>query len=277
VLGSGSVLVTAAGPSLTFWDIPGGGRALQTLGLASKAITSVFPGPQGTLVVGALDGFVKAVDAQSFRTWRSWGFPNAVNALALGGDASICVGCEGQLVVRRRATAAGAVAVKRKAPVPGTGRHFKRGKKVEAAEGQQVVEAARVGKERRVDYFLRQFEYKKALDYVVSGSEAREVGVSLLDELIQRGGLSAATAGRDMESVAAILRWCQRAFHTDARSVPLVAELVQSLVAENPAVQHPQSKELELALKRVLDCVQQELNIQRNLAITNGMVSTCLG
>ena len=43
---------------------------------------------------------------------------------------------------------------------------------------------------------------------------------------------------------------CQRAFHTDARSVPLVAELVQSLVAENPAVQHPQSKELELALKR---------------------------
>jgi U3 small nucleolar RNA-associated protein 15 len=61
VLGSGSVLVTASGPALTFWDIPGGGRALQTVVLASKALTSICVGPQGTLIVGALDGNVAQV------------------------------------------------------------------------------------------------------------------------------------------------------------------------------------------------------------------------
>merc|ERR1711904_412117 len=78
----------------------------------------------------------------------------------------------------------------------------------------------------------------------------------------QRGGMEAATANRDEASVNAILRWAQRAFHTDARSVMLVATLLRALLAQNPAVQHP-GKEVSQALQRVLDCVQQELAIQR--------------
>lgn len=83
----------------------------------------------------------------------------------------------------------------------------------ETAPDDVVVHEDKKEKESRHDYFLRKFEYTKALDQVLKPYVMRkhpEYTFSVLRELKRRNGLKTAVGGRDEKSLVPLLQYLHR-------------------------------------------------------------------
>ncbi|KAJ8304128.1 hypothetical protein KUTeg_017711 [Tegillarca granosa] len=168
---SGGIFLSAGGNVIKVWDALAGGRLLTTLCHHHKTITSLtFCKNYQRLLSGSLDRHVKVYDIATYQQVHSLDFPGSVLSVGVSPDDSVlAVGTvEGLLSLQ-----------KRKPDEEETKKKKKRG---------PGYTYALKGK----TYVPHQIRVRR---------ETPEVTVSVLQELIRRGGIRAALAGRDEKSL----------------------------------------------------------------------------
>ncbi|RKP06605.1 putative U3 small nucleolar RNA-associated protein [Thamnocephalis sphaerospora] len=209
----GGLIVSAGGPTLKLWDLLAGGRLTQAIGNHQKTVTSLAFAMDATrLVTGSLDQHVKIYDPQTWQVVHTVRQPAPVLSIGMSpNDSVLAVGMSsGMLALRtRRAGAEDATRREERAEVlqQGAYRFFSRGVGHELAQDDFVVEARRVKKLAAYDKYLRSFQYGNALDAALSGRHQATIVVSLLQELIHRGGLKMALSRRDDVALEPLLRF----------------------------------------------------------------------
>lgn len=230
---NGNALVSAAGNALFVWDLLGGGRVLAKISNHQKAVTALALDPDGTRILsGGVDRLVKVYDVQSYRVLHTMSHHAPVLSLAMSPDGQrLALGAsDGDLCVMTRVsdsddddsgnsadtdsddddgTSMGAL--RAAARGAGTLRYLLRGAGTtgtSAAEERaraEADEAARAARQMpQYDRMLRKFQYKAALDAALETTQPGVV-VGLLQELIHRGGLKIALAGRDETTLEPLL------------------------------------------------------------------------
>lgn len=112
----------------------------------------------------------------------------------------------------------------RKAPT----QKFRQFTHFELAPDDLVVKEDKKSKESKHDYFLRKFEYSKALDQVLKPYVMKkfpEYTYSVLRELQRRNGLKTAIAGRDEKNLVPLLQYLNKNI-VDARFSTFLMEVV---------------------------------------------------
>ena len=100
------------------------------------------------------------------------------------------------------------------------------------APGDIIIDGQRRGHEAKHDTYLRKYEYTKALDSAINPYVQRktpEVAHTVLYELMRRGGLEIALAGRDEKSLVLLLNYVVKNF-TDTRFQGVLIHVANMLV-----------------------------------------------
>lgn len=235
---SAGLLATAGGPMVCVWDALTG-RRLQRLTNHQKTVmcvrvaADVGPPARGAadahvtatrMFTGSLDGHLKVYDCDLFKVTHVSKYPGPITSLAVAPDCSaLAVGtANGLLSIRRRskprdagwvegagAAAAGGAGKQPKARKPprmmtGVYRYFMRGQSSKAGASDLKVAAQRRAHLAPFDRKLRSFRLGDALDAALH-THRPEVVVSVLEELLGRGGLQSAVSGRHAEALCPIL------------------------------------------------------------------------
>mmetsp|Transcript_26592 Transcript_26592/g.52409 ORF Transcript_26592/g.52409 Transcript_26592/m.52409 type:complete len:538 (-) Transcript_26592:185-1798(-) len=210
ILPSGGLLLSAGGTELKVWDLMAGGKLVDTLCNHQKALTSLCLDAGATRVIsGSLDHQVKIYDIATFGVTHSFVFDAEVTSVALSPDnTSLAVGMlDGTLEVRKRETKVAAPTQERREPRTGTKRFFMRGQHhVPLQEDYQVESSGKKQKLRPYDRFLMKFQYHTALDVALQTRQAPVV-VSVVEELVARGALRLALAGRNDVTLQPLLNF----------------------------------------------------------------------
>jgi len=282
--------VSAGGPAIKVWDFASGGRALQAMESAhSKAVTAVcLDGQASVLLTAAFDGMAKlwhTADLQHLWTYRLEA--PATCAAWRPDDKGFAVGMEdGRWIMRQfkpsreelRAMHEAKVKARPKRKVS----NELRGIDAEPMPDDVVVEAFKFKKRKHscgkeVDFYLKKFEYKKLLSYIILPSTDVDVGFAVVDELLQRGALAKALSDLDEETCASVLRWFLRAFaRGDSLQFRLFEEALHTFLDHNRRMNPPCTPELTDLAGRITDKMAQELKIQEVLMETSGMFKSIM-
>mmetsp|Transcript_43150 Transcript_43150/g.138797 ORF Transcript_43150/g.138797 Transcript_43150/m.138797 type:complete len:537 (+) Transcript_43150:106-1716(+) len=299
----GALFASAGGTEVKLWDLASGGRIVQTLGDAhSKVVTSVcLDASASVLLTASFDGFAKVYRAAGLEHLWTYKLPGPATCAAWRPDGkAFAVGLDdGQWQMRQWKSPAGdkgedgtAVqaedrlsgwggpsATPKAAPKRGaynkTDGHM-RGMDAAPASDDEVVEPERPFKKResQLDFFLRKFEYRKALEYIVTTqSFSQQVGLAAIEELLQRGALETTLTEIGDTLCLSVLRWLMKVFGgTDTLQQQLFMEALHTLLDCNKCLQPPSTAELLEAVERLENKVTQELKIQEVLMETGGML-----
>ena len=230
---SGNAVVSAGGNYVKIWDILSGGHVLATLCNFQKTVTSLCldsaNGTNGTrLIAGGADHLIKIFDVVSYNVMHTINYHTTALSLAISPDSSTLAigGADGDLSVFRKEKSSSEFGddvindvmddvtgeMKRR----GTMRYFLRGEAGAAPRPQPRVTAGSASgvlavegvRERRMlekyDKMLRHFKYRAALDAALETTNPAVV-VSLLRELMHRGGLQIALGARDETTLEPLL------------------------------------------------------------------------
>jgi U3 small nucleolar RNA-associated protein 15 len=285
-LPGGGMLVTAGGKELRVWDMLRGGRLVRTVSNHQKAITSLcLDSSSSRLLSGGLDQQVKVYDLQTFDVTHSFKYESPVTSMALSPDNTVlAVGmANGMLNCRKRVVNAGGDAgdgggKKKNARLrAGTKKYFLRGQSYDGPDGgdagpDYAVEVVRAKRLQPYDRLLRKFRYRDALDAVLAVKQGGDVVVvSLIYELVLRGGLRTALGGRDDLSLEPLLAFVCKHITNPRYAAPL-ADVASLLFDLYGAVlgQSPVVDQMFVRLRRALTA---ELKLQRQLSALQGQVT----
>ncbi|RKO83374.1 WD40-repeat-containing domain protein, partial [Blyttiomyces helicus] len=210
----GGLVASAGGNQLKIWDILGGGRLLQAVSHHQKAITCMsFDGTATRILTGSLDHHVKVLNIQDYKVVHSIKYPDPVQSLAVSpDDTHLAVGMStGLLSIRQRVVkAADKAAAQQKALRGGTRQFFTRGAAHRPEDSDLQIESRKKKRLRNYEKYLRAFQYANALDAVLAENRTAIIVVSLLEDLIHRGGLREALGGRDDRALVPIVQFILR-------------------------------------------------------------------
>jgi U3 small nucleolar RNA-associated protein 15 len=248
---SAGLLATAGGPMVCVWDALTG-RRLQRLTNHQKTVmcvrvaADIGPPSRGPadahvtatrMFTGSLDGHLKVYDCDLFKVTHVSKYPGPITSLAVAPDCSaLAVGtANGLLSIRRRskprdagvegagaaAAGAGKQPKARRPPRMMTGvyRYFMRGQSSKAGASDLKVAAQRRAHLAPFDRKLRSFRLGDALDAALH-THRPEVVVSVLEELLGRGGLQSAVSGRHAEALCPILDFLAKCV-APSRTIPI--------------------------------------------------------
>jgi len=171
------------------------------------------------LLTGSLDGKVRVIDMDSYRTRHVTNFPGPVSALRVTQQGRIiCVGLTNNILcIRKRKkhdkpenvdkkTSSGSsmISNKDRRMTAGSYRYFLRGKTSKAAIADMKIQSRRRVRLQQYDRHLRSFRYRDALDAALA-TRKPEMVVAVLIELSQRNGLRLAIIGRNDEELEPLL------------------------------------------------------------------------
>lgn len=164
------------------------------------------------LISGSLDRHVKFFNTTNFQMIHKIPYTNSILSLGVSKDSNtLAVGqVDGTLGIHCREKKATDFRVEKNRQKSRRQRQFR--------EASEVVEKFRPGKEEVHDKFLRQFEYSKALDSVLTRHcvrKAPQVTVSVMHELMRRQGLTIAFSNRTQDSLAIIVGFINRHISDD--------------------------------------------------------------
>ena len=208
---SGVALVAAVGSGLIIRDVMTG-KEIASFANHQKTTTSLcFDGTGERLFSASLDHQVKVYDLEKFQVSHSIKYDAPVLDLAISKEnTNLVVGMsDGTLSIRRRENKVDEDEViepeKASRFFSGTPRHFQ----FEPTQADFTV--ARQSERRLKDYehLLRKFQYKEALDLVLSKNDPLLV-ISVFEELIIRQSLQVALAGRNSQELQPILQFLHR-------------------------------------------------------------------
>eukprot|EP00271_Cylindrocystis_brebissonii_P021166 TRINITY_DN7422_c0_g1_i1.p1 TRINITY_DN7422_c0_g1~~TRINITY_DN7422_c0_g1_i1.p1 ORF type:complete len:532 (+),score=114.97 TRINITY_DN7422_c0_g1_i1:490-2085(+) len=292
----GGLLAAAAGNSVGIWDLLGGGRLLQRLGSHQKSVTclAMAPGPggrgtEGRLLAGSADGALKVYELDSFQVTHAVRYPDPILSLGLSSDSStLVVGmASGLLSVRqrRKSTAlldedgvplAGKRGKRRKgAAISATSlRYFLRGMNEKAAADAFLVTQRRPARLAPHDRLLRKFCYGEALTAALEVGRP-EVVLAVVEELVARGGLRSALAGRGANFLETILAFVSKHV-SNPRHAPLLVPAVNRLLDEYSGVLAGMSPGVDQQLALLRESVLVEMRLQEALLGIQGLLSPIL-
>lgn len=162
-LPSGSVIVSAGGTEIKFWDAIGGGRLLGKINQHTKTVTSLCVANKGRhLVTGSLDQHVKFFNIFNYQMVHNLNYTSPVMSVGVSKDNNtLAVGqINGTIAVHRRDQKIDENKINEKREKRRKFRKFK--------FADDVVELPNKNKLQNYDVSLRKFEYSKALDQVMS-------------------------------------------------------------------------------------------------------------
>ena len=112
---------------------------------------------------------------------------------------------------------------------------FRRYTHFQTAPEDLVIQEDKKSKESRHDFFLRKFEYSKALDQVLKPYVMKkhpEYTYSVLRELKRRNGLKTAIGGREEKSLVPLLQYLHRNI-ADARFSCFLIEVLDITIGKH--------------------------------------------
>jgi U3 small nucleolar RNA-associated protein 15 len=278
-LPAGSLIVTAGGNEIKVWDLLGGGRLFATVSAHQKTVTSLCLTAQGDrLVSGGLDGHIKAYTVGDFRPVFGLKQGGAITSVAIAPDTSrLVVGTADGIVTVRQRTAKAAEVVAEKAKSAairgGTYRFFLRGAGEAPDAGAVTSKHDRRVRLARHDQLLRSFQYGAALDTVLESGNATLV-VSLLEELVHRGGLQIALSGRDEESLEPLLSFLIK--YTPAPKFSSLLTDVTHAVLDMYAGVMGRSARIDSMFSTLHSRLRAEMGVQRELLKLQGALDLLL-
>jgi len=115
------------------------------------------------------------------------------------------------------------------------------------------------------------------MQFMMLKSTSHEVGLAIVDELLQRSALTSTLRSLSEEMCLDLMLWMLKVFGKgDALHHSLLLELIHALLDSNEHMRPPGSRELILALQKLDDKVAQEMTIQRSFMETSGMLKTVM-
>lgn len=257
-LPSGSVIVSAGGTEIKFWDAIGGGRLLGKISQHTKTITSLCVANKGRhLVAGSLDQHVKFFNIFNYQMVHNINYTSPVLSVGVSKDNNtLTVGqVNGTIAVHRRDPKADDAKVSEKRDKRRKFRKFK--------ISDDVIEPPTKGSFKNYDVSLRKFEYSRALDQVMSRfcvNRTPEVTVALMHELLKRNGLIQAFANRSQESLAKLVTFFNKYF-SDSRFTRVLLDIIDVFIE----VVEPDFMSLSPDVQRLLVELNRRLGVEEEL------------
>lgn len=209
---SGGVFVSAGGCEVKVWDAIAG-RLLSKVSQHHKTVTCLaFASDNKRLLSGSLDRHIKIYDVDTYSVVHTLDYPAPVLCMAVApGDATLAVGmiAGGSGLVsfqHRRDPEASKLAAKEanaKANIRNTVSDDYR-----TLSDDHIVPGMTTQKMAKYDRMICKFEYSRALDAVMLSfiaNKCTSISVGVLQELIRRGGIRTAVAGRDVKKLTPLL------------------------------------------------------------------------
>lgn len=280
-------IVSCGGSNFKVWDLTSN-KMLHERGNFNKTVTCLdyvenFDSPtQSALIASSLDGHVKVFDPlDNYRVKFGWKFSGAVLSCALSpGDAQgnkhLVAGLSsGLLAIRTKRKEKESAEAQPVVPVSTKSNNFQRMMRGSEYQGDQehIIHNDKLNQQRRIRAFERNinnFKWSDALDSAFVPGMAKELTLTVLQELRKRGKIRIALYGRDESSLEPLLNWCLKGIE-DVRAAPVVAdwiavviELYASVLENSPVLQ-----EMVLSLRNK---VRQEVYKAKEAQKIEGML-----
>jgi len=284
-----SIFVSVGGTELRVWDMLAGGRLLAKVSQHYKDITCMQLASNGKrLLTGGLDRHAKIYDVQSYQVVHTLDFPSPVLSLGITpDDFTVVAGMANGLVsMQHRQTPAEARALLPASEQSRKERQKSGAYRFRATAGFKAsfnpttdVEVATTQESTRIskhDMLLRRFQYSKALDSVLVPyirKKKPSITVGVLHELIRRGALGTALAGRDDRTLTPILTFLARNINDPAHAEILNQVTNVLLDIYEGSSLTPQSEKLFLQLQ---EHVTREAEYMKHLMEIEGMLHILL-
>ncbi|KAJ3108698.1 snoRNA-binding rRNA-processing protein [Physocladia obscura] len=279
----GSSLIASAGSNkLKIWNVLAGCSHFQTLSNHQKSITTMcMDGSGRRLLTGSLDNQVKIYNIEDYQVSHSLKYPAPILSMAVSpDDTHIVVGmASGLLSIRQRVVKTHEIAQVATARATqkargGTLAHFTRGSAHRAGPDDLRVEERRKQKMKEYDQMLRAFRYGDALDSALRTAQAAGVVVSLVEELVHRGGLGIALGARDDAGLEPVARFVVENIANPRFTATLVfvAETILDMYA--PVI--GQSVLIDELFLKLRTNIERELSLQQTLKKTMGLLESVM-
>jgi len=121
---------------------------------------------------------------------------------------------------------------------------------------------------------VKSFQYQKSLDLALEDSHKSTL--SLIEELIQRGGLSIAMKGRDEDNILPILHFLHNSFFNDPTLYELHLEAFDALLDSNPWLYSTSSPAITGQLEKISIKISKEINQHKTLGALQGILELIL-
>lgn len=283
----GSLIATAAGTVVRFWDLVAGGKVVQELsdGHAKAVVGLSLDSAAGVMVTASVDGLAKVFNTANLEHITTYKLPAPANCVAFRpDDCALAVGLEdGRWQVRQPQTAKQAAT---EVAPPRKRTHNERvgrlrGKDAVPAEDDEVIKAERPAKrkESKINSFLRKFEYRKVLDEMVQSHFAADDFLSVVEELMQRGALRKVLHEIGEDNCAAFLTKllkCGNVACTSSMHESLYFEALHTLLDSNVCLQPPSNPKLLECVSKIEHQVASELKMQGDLMEINGILKAVM-
>jgi len=300
---SAGLLATAGGPMVCVWDVLSGRRLHrltnhQKTVMCVRVVADIGPPTQGEyqgqtaatrMFTGSLDGHLKVYDCDKFKVTHVSKYPGPITSMGIAPDCStLAVGtANGMLSIRKRAKPRAKLGIdadgkslvtrgrRNKEPrmQTGTYKYFMRGQSTKAGVGDFKVAAQRKANLAQFDRKLRSFRLGEALDAALS-THMPEVIVSVVEELIQRGGLQSAISGRHAESLVPILDFLIK-YVTEPRYSQLLVGVTECMLDVYGSV-IGQSQKVDKKLQILQERILVEARLHRELLMLQGSLEPIL-
>lgn len=285
-------VVSCGGANFKVWDLASG-KKLHERGNFNKTVTCLdyvdnFDSPSSSaLIASSLDGHVKVFDPlDNYRVKFGWKFSGAVLSCALSpgaaqGNKHLVAGMSsGLLAIRTKRKEKQSTEDLPILPVSSKSNNFQRMMRGSEYEGDQehIIHNDKMKPQPRVRAFERninQFKWSEALDSAFVPGMAKELTLTVLQELRKRGKIRVALYGRDESSLEPLLNWCLKGIE-DVRAAPVVSDWVAVLIElyGNALESSPILQEMVLNLRTK---IRQEVHKAKEAQKIEGMLQllTC--
>ena len=247
------------------WDLVAG-KVSKTLHNFNKTVTCLSSAGERGILVGSIDGHVKAFDTTT-PNWDvkfGWKFGSGVLSCGVSPDFKhLVVGLNsGLLTIRTRKNAliensAAAInpANKFRSDKSHAFDRFMRGSDYKGEGEQHIIdEKVKYKKLKPFEKDLNAFRWSDALDSALKDNLEKEFTVTCLEELKKKGKIRIALSGRDETSLEPLLTWCLKSID-DPRNVNIITdylicilEMYDDLISRKPVLE-----ELILNLQKRVD------------------------
>ncbi|CCE64151.1 hypothetical protein TPHA_0G03100 [Tetrapisispora phaffii CBS 4417] len=266
-------LISAGGNNFKVWDLTSN-KKLHERGNFNKTVTCLdyvenFDAPsQCALIASSLDGHVKVFDPlDNFSVKFGWKFSGAVLSCGVSpGDAQgnrhLVAGLSsGLLAIRtkKKEKQDTKKSISTRADKSSAFQRMMRGSEYKGDQ-EQIIHDDKVKPQRRIKAFekyVNQFKWGEALDSAFIPGMAKELTLTVLQELRERGKIRVALYGRDETSLEPLLNWCLKGIE-DVRSIPVVADWIV-VVLELYGEVLDRSPVLQEMLKSLRSKIRQEV------------------
>uniref|UniRef100_UPI00358E4862 U3 small nucleolar RNA-associated protein 15 homolog isoform X1 n=2 Tax=Myxine glutinosa TaxID=7769 RepID=UPI00358E4862 len=279
LLPSEGIFISAGGRHVKVWDTKLGGRLLTCIRGHHKTVTKLaLNGAGNRLLVSSLDRHVKVYDTTNYKIVHSFDYPASVLSAAISADdATLAVGMtNGILTVRHRkaekVSRVGGTVAKVGKWQSRRGLRYRLNGKAFASNKAIVIPKTSKLHLSTIDKLLKSFEHSQALDAVLLPHTSIGLQVSIMQELIRRGKLENALAGRNDKQLVVLLNLLIKHLF-DARYTNVLVTVAENLIdIYSPSL--GTSSVVDERIVKLLNLMQLEVRYQENVMEIMGMMDT---